>query len=1167
VLLILGAMSPQSADSAWSEVKKQLSGTSSFVTRVLNFDARSIPARTRADLERYLANHSNSFEDAVIRRASVAAAPLAGWLKANLRYAAVIERIAPIENRYAAVRASLEAAAARMADCQEKRAKVEARVEELQAEFAARTGEVEALKGKLAVASESLKKAGGLLEKLGGERSRWNSQLQQIEKEAANNDLQSVGISAYIVKLAVKFESHRAASLQEWSALLGVSIDVGKCSDSSPEDLSLGSAVAISESLDAGLVPLIVDSSGQALQWLKSGLKFEAVSSTDPRFLNTLELAYRFGKRLVVTTNSAEIPAVLDPYLRRDLQGSGRPMIALGEKSVDFNAEFRLAIVSTELTTFDRLKQPFKSLVVAINLAVTAEGVETQLLSRAINFERPELESRRAALLQSQMERSRQLRIVEEQLLTDLASASGNILENNSLMASLSAAKANAEEISRALLEGKQLESEIEAQREAFKQVAQQGSRYFLLLQSLGSVNPSYRFGLVEFLVSVFDASLKEAKATRERPVTVLTRRSLSYGVQALQKGDRHLFGLLLCRIQDNSPISRADWDAFLGHGTGDSVGPFSAVIEAQRNRPETLIFEIEKFITQTMNVDSVMGMAPPAPESMGASKRVLFFTAPDSDASAECRRIAGALNLALSSLPLGSSAGAETQALEVLGRGSNQQAILISNLHLASDRFLEALPKSIEESSFGAVFMTAELSRVLPSALLENALKIAWEAAPGFKRNVLRCLDSMTEQSFSFFTASGSRANMLAALVGLHAALNERRRFVPQGWRRSNYEFTGADFLAAVETLRMLLTSGGSQTAFFGLLQEAVYAVKLDCDQDMRIFDELVRRFFGSAPLLPAPDAASSLASYKTRLEQQLDEARDLEAVGLAANAAAAVDAAAGRELVRRLAGHQTAADLAGGSDVLEAAKSFWDARSEISVRLSNKTSSFGPRNPWAQFLQAELLLACDLFDKIRRHLVSGTDELKSMLASRRAPTDWEWKYSPEDPLELLETVVRKTTALAQLASESGEFPAVVTLSDFFRPDVLVQTLRQKAARDLDVSLEELRLVGSTDERVSRNSVGVAKLVLEGAVFDAKYGTLRDERRETIRSEFPIVNLEWRKLGEESEMETLGGRVKVPVYADGSHRQHLIFEISMTADDVKMRTLNAVALFVDNKL
>ena len=86
-----------------------------------------------------------------------------------------------------------------------------------------------------------------------------------------------------------------------------------------------------------------------------------------------------------------------------------------------------------------------------------------------------------------------------------------------------------------------------------------------------------------------------------------------------------------------------------------------------------------------------------------------------------------------------------------------------------------------MSESAFGAIFMTTELSRPLPTVLLEGSLKVSWDAVPGFKRNVLRCLESVTEASFAFYVSSAYRAQRFAGLMGLHAALTERRRFTPR--------------------------------------------------------------------------------------------------------------------------------------------------------------------------------------------------------------------------------------------------------------------------------------------------------------------------------------------------------------------------------------------------
>ena len=46
----------------------------------------------------------DSFDPKVAKRASIAAAPLAAWVKANVSYAAVLERIAPLEEEQSGLR-------------------------------------------------------------------------------------------------------------------------------------------------------------------------------------------------------------------------------------------------------------------------------------------------------------------------------------------------------------------------------------------------------------------------------------------------------------------------------------------------------------------------------------------------------------------------------------------------------------------------------------------------------------------------------------------------------------------------------------------------------------------------------------------------------------------------------------------------------------------------------------------------------------------------------------------------------------------------------------------------------------------------------------------------------------------------------------------------------
>jgi dynein heavy chain 2 len=59
------------------------------ITDVLDFDARSITPDVRKQVMRILKDKADSFAPDKIARVSLAAAPLAAWVKANVRYSIV----------------------------------------------------------------------------------------------------------------------------------------------------------------------------------------------------------------------------------------------------------------------------------------------------------------------------------------------------------------------------------------------------------------------------------------------------------------------------------------------------------------------------------------------------------------------------------------------------------------------------------------------------------------------------------------------------------------------------------------------------------------------------------------------------------------------------------------------------------------------------------------------------------------------------------------------------------------------------------------------------------------------------------------------------------------------------------------------------------------------
>ncbi|KAJ4457358.1 putative Cytoplasmic dynein 2 heavy chain 1 [Paratrimastix pyriformis] len=278
------------------------------------------------------------------------------------------------------------------------------------------------------------------------------------------------------------------------------------------DELSIENAIMILSR--HGAMPFIIDPSCQVAPWLAVHLRkplpappgqqtgnvvvpqsrpVEVISHHDPRFLNALELAIRFGKTLIVqvwiwvvpsTTPQSPfaIPAthvqevdridpVLYPVLRRDLVKEGpRLAVLLGEKLVDYHEDFRVFLLTRNPDP--QLPPDAASIVAEVNFSVTRAGLEGQLLSLTIQNEKPTLEKQKSELLQREEALKIDLAALERNLLLQLASTTGNILENKELVASLNETKAKSQTITASLAESAALQRDLDQQRDVYRPYA-----------------------------------------------------------------------------------------------------------------------------------------------------------------------------------------------------------------------------------------------------------------------------------------------------------------------------------------------------------------------------------------------------------------------------------------------------------------------------------------------------------------------------------------------------------------------------------------------------------------------------------------------------------------------------------------------------------------------
>ena len=501
-------------DLSWLSMKKFL-GNRGVKEDILNFNAKNISDELRKNVSKMIKKKAESFEAANISRVSVAAAPMAAWVKANIRYSLVIEKIEPLEAELEQEVYKLQQSQKRLQKCEDELRDLDDRVGALKQEFSERTAETERLKRNLAIAGTTLDKAEGLIGQLGGEQARWKTQAAQLQSDLLKLPTKMLLAAGFQTYLAKAPEDIRATLISQWQDICSISAFSFKRVMSTESELLQWKSMGLPSddlSQENGLViahltnrvPLIIDPASVAVDWLKNYLgkdktrPLEVVSHHDRRFSNQVELSVRFGKALVILEVDGVEP-MLYPLCRRDLCHQGpRYTVSVGDKVFDYNECFRLFLVT-------RNPQPdippdAASLVTVVNFTVTRSGLEGQLLGLAIQHEQPELERAKGEMLKKEEDFKVQLAELERDLLQALATAEGNLLENTLLIESLSRTKEKAAEIEEALKRSAEASVQLDDQREVYRPFAHNGSKVFFLVKSLQTVCHMYQFSLSSFL-------------------------------------------------------------------------------------------------------------------------------------------------------------------------------------------------------------------------------------------------------------------------------------------------------------------------------------------------------------------------------------------------------------------------------------------------------------------------------------------------------------------------------------------------------------------------------------------------------------------------------------------------------------------------------------------
>eukprot|EP01105_Mastigella_eilhardi_P022238 TRINITY_DN5471_c0_g1_i1.p1 TRINITY_DN5471_c0_g1~~TRINITY_DN5471_c0_g1_i1.p1 ORF type:complete len:3987 (-),score=1077.90 TRINITY_DN5471_c0_g1_i1:1263-13184(-) len=885
---------------SWNSIRNFLAKPG-VVSDIVHYDPSSVSPEVRAAVEAHLKDKKASFEHEKAMFASQAAGPLAQWVKAVVSYAQVKHSIAPLEGKLAKANKKLLIAEKKITTLQINLEELNGEIEKMRQQYQEITEE--AMKHKIALddTERVLNQAQMLMGKLGGEHARWEARAKEIEEQLRDLPAGSVLAAAFITYMGGASEDERQGTVEKWKEISNLK---GWCftrfmsteteivtmrKDKLPtDDLSTENALIIKWTPG---VPFIIDPSSTSIEWLKAYIgeqtnRFEVMTQEDPKFVNKLELAIRFGKTLLIQEVD-KIHPILFPVLRQDFIKQGPQLsVQIGDKAITFSEDFHLYL-STRDPQPD-LSPDSRALICEVNFTVTRSGLEGQLLGITLQNEKPKLEQEKMASLLQEEKNKQEMVNLEAQLLEQLGQAKGNVLQNQQLLDSLNETKRKSAEIEKSLAASQQMQEELDRQRNVYRRIAKYGSALFFVLTDLGKINHMYHFSLNSFL-PLFHKALKSVgpttaadSVTAERAdVTVkridaitdtLKRYLFDYVTRSLFKADRLMFAMHLVHSIETHLFQPKEWELFTGllagaaypksdrfptwapkdraaqfaeldanlpkvivsmsltdsEWTGWSIHsecetafpqkikgkctPFQRLLLLKALRPDRLESAMSIFCGEALHLP---GLAPPALSlhrlyndgDTSAGVPTLLITTPGADPSQELEELAERVVASGNCTAIAMGQGQQDAALAAVRHARRDGTwVVLKNLHLAVS-WLPALEMELNapelpHDSF-RLWLTTEPHPKFSTILLQNSTKITYEAPPGLKKNLERTYESWGAD----FIAKGGvlRAQTLFVLAWFHAVVQERRKFIPQGWTKF-YEFNEGDLRAAAEMIDKLV-------------------------------------------------------------------------------------------------------------------------------------------------------------------------------------------------------------------------------------------------------------------------------------------------------------------------------------------------------------------------
>jgi len=576
-------------DDYWGEALVMLQD-SQFLNKLREFDRENIPESAIVKLMPYINNPT--FVPKEVAKISRALMSICAWVRAMVNYYHLRQEVKPKELRLEQAEQVLKAKEDMMRANQKKLQVIEAKIKALQQSYDEGQARKDRLTRQRASMEKKFVRANKLLDELSGERGRWGDQVlafADMERNLIGDVLLAAGTVVYLGGLTPSF---RARTLDEWKnhlshAEITYSYDFSASkvygNEATHREWVRAGLSADNESLtnatilhQAGRVPVIMDPEGYAAPWFKKTGDFLVTTVEEDEFQFKLKQCISAGTSIIIEgIDGFDTHPVIVSLLKRDVVmhavGSGRrkaekPHLLLGatNEPVPYNPSFAFYFTSAEENPV--YSASFHSKVNVINFALTLEALETQLIDTLTNKDDPSVEVRRKELLVQQSELNQELEDLEDQILTQLTLAQGDILDEYEVLDNLSELTLQSKGVCVNVAVVEDEIKQVTLSRDRYRPVAERVAIVFFGLTKLACISPMYCFGLRLFMSLFVSHAYADVKASFEERLETMTKQVFYAVYKTVSRSlfSRHqlLFSFLLSYTLDRV-WSMPEWKLF----------------------------------------------------------------------------------------------------------------------------------------------------------------------------------------------------------------------------------------------------------------------------------------------------------------------------------------------------------------------------------------------------------------------------------------------------------------------------------------------------------------------------------------------------------------------------------------------------------------------------